>query len=172
MHLQDQDTVRGWITLKRYCEVSGDSRQAVHLRVRAGKWQRGVHFTVPDGSGAWVNIPAVINWLREGLDLPALLDTAAGEIAVPPPAMEEPVAVVVEAKPTYTVYVPELMQDDETAAPVFANLTGMDMSGTVLGPHTKMAGRARQFDTAELCQDWCDTQNEMYVPKKVTLEYV
>ena len=56
-----------WVRLNRYCEMSGDTPDAVNCRLRNGHWIRGVHTKVPEGSASiWVNLKAVEDW-AEGL---------------------------------------------------------------------------------------------------------
>lgn len=59
------DMLGGWITLARYVELSGETRDAVHMRVHRKVWQVGVHYIAPPGCGAWVNAAAVGRWLEE-----------------------------------------------------------------------------------------------------------
>ena len=52
-----------WIKLSKYCELSGETHDAVEKRLRTGKWLRGVHARQPDGSAElWVNLRAVEDW--------------------------------------------------------------------------------------------------------------
>ena len=52
-----------WIKLSKYCEVSGETRDAVEKRLRSGKWLRGIHARQPDGSAElWINLRAVEDW--------------------------------------------------------------------------------------------------------------
>lgn len=52
-----------WVKLKRYCELSGDTSDAVHAKRRKGVFVDGVHCKVgPDGN-LWVNIAAVEQWI-------------------------------------------------------------------------------------------------------------
>ena len=54
----------GGVSLSKYCELTGDTVQAVKNRVRAGIWRRGVHVTHPTGSRElWVNLAAHRAWL-------------------------------------------------------------------------------------------------------------
>lgn len=55
-----------WIRLAKYCELSGDSSDAVHARRRKRQWTDGLHCRVgPDGN-LWVNPEEVNKWV-EGL---------------------------------------------------------------------------------------------------------
>lgn len=55
-----------WIRLAKYCELSGDSSDAVHARRRKRQWIDGLHCRVgPDGN-LWVNPEEVNKWV-EGL---------------------------------------------------------------------------------------------------------
>lgn len=54
-----------WIKLSKYCELSGETRDAVDSRLRTGKWLRDVHARKPDGSAElWVNLRAVEDWVE------------------------------------------------------------------------------------------------------------
>ena len=55
-----------WVRLAKYCELSGDSSDAVHARRRKRQWTDGLHCRVgPDGN-LWVNPEEVNKWV-EGL---------------------------------------------------------------------------------------------------------
>ena len=52
-----------WVRMKRYCELSGDTPDAVDCRLRAGHWLKDVHARRPAGSKElWVNLDAVNDW--------------------------------------------------------------------------------------------------------------
>lgn len=52
-----------WVRLNRYCELSGETADAVEKRLRSGHWLRDVHARVPQGSNSlWVNLDAVEDW--------------------------------------------------------------------------------------------------------------
>ncbi|WP_426391922.1 hypothetical protein [Variovorax sp. R-27] len=52
-----------WIPMSRYCELFGETADAVDKRVRSGHWLRDVHVRHPDGSKqSWVNVRAVNDW--------------------------------------------------------------------------------------------------------------
>ncbi len=54
-----------WIRLKRYCEVSGETPDAVHKRLQRGIWLKDVHVRRPEGSSElWVNVEAQRDWVE------------------------------------------------------------------------------------------------------------
>lgn len=53
-----------WIRLARYCEITGDTPDAVHARRRKRQWLDGQQCQVgPDGN-LWVNPAAVNRWVE------------------------------------------------------------------------------------------------------------
>ena len=67
-----------WVTLHKYCELSGETQQAVYAKRKKSMWLEGVHSTLgPDGK-VWVNIKEVEKWVQQSLkqsrsgNLPAL----------------------------------------------------------------------------------------------------
>ena len=172
----NNDSIHGWITLARYCEISGETRAAVHTRVSDGHWQRGKHYVAPDGGAAWVNTDAIRDWIVG--DTAAPVPDPAGVIARSVAELLPEAVEVVRPKATFVAYVPELLQEDEMATPLYANLTGMDMAvegttGLVLGPLTAVPRSARQFVTEKDCEEWCAKQTEaVYFCASVVLPYV
>lgn len=52
-----------WVKLTKYCELSGDTADAVNKRLRTGAWLRDIHARVPEGSAEkWVNLKAIEDW--------------------------------------------------------------------------------------------------------------
>lgn len=52
-----------WVRLSKYCELSGETPDAVSGRLRTGKWLRDIHARQPEGSSElWVNLRAVNDW--------------------------------------------------------------------------------------------------------------
>lgn len=52
-----------WVNSSRYCELTGDTVDAINGRLRAGIWVRDVHARRPEGSKQlWVNLTAVNDW--------------------------------------------------------------------------------------------------------------
>lgn len=55
-----------WVKLKRYCELTGDTSNAVHARRQKGVWLDDKHTKLaPDGK-LWVNIEETEKWVEHG----------------------------------------------------------------------------------------------------------
>ncbi len=50
------------VNLKKWCELTGETKQAVYQRLSAGKWIVGIHVTKPDNR-IWVNYREAQKWL-------------------------------------------------------------------------------------------------------------
>lgn len=51
---------------KKYCEISGDTSNAVHAKRKRGMWLDGVQCKVgPDGN-IWINLVEVERWVENG----------------------------------------------------------------------------------------------------------
>lgn len=58
--------IMNWVKLKRYCEISGDTSNAVHAKRKRGMWLDGVQCKVgPDGN-IWINLVEVERWVENG----------------------------------------------------------------------------------------------------------
>jgi hypothetical protein len=54
-----------WVRLKRYCELTGDTPDAVHARRKRGIWIDGVQCKLgPDGH-IWINLEGVDQWIEQ-----------------------------------------------------------------------------------------------------------
>jgi hypothetical protein len=51
------------ITLRRYCDNTGETAQAVHDRRRKGEWVDGKHCHMKRGR-LWIDVPGIANWVR------------------------------------------------------------------------------------------------------------
>jgi hypothetical protein len=51
------------ITLRRYCDITGETAQAVHDRRRKGEWVDGKHCHMKRGR-LWIDVPGIANWVR------------------------------------------------------------------------------------------------------------
>lgn len=55
-----------YVLLRRYCQLTGDTPQAVYDRRRRGQWIDGLHCRVVGARRLWINLPAVQAWVRDG----------------------------------------------------------------------------------------------------------
>lgn len=55
-----------WVKLKKYCELSGDTPDAVHAKRRKGQFVDGVHCRIADDGNLWINTEAVERWVEQG----------------------------------------------------------------------------------------------------------
>ena len=53
-----------WIRLKKYCEISGDTADAVRWRRKSGVWADGKHSKLGPDKKIWVNIKEVEKWVQ------------------------------------------------------------------------------------------------------------
>jgi hypothetical protein len=60
-----------WVRLHYYCELTGETRSAVHNRRYCGQWRDGVHTIVDPSRRVWVNLDAAEDWLTTGHPLEA-----------------------------------------------------------------------------------------------------
>jgi hypothetical protein len=51
------------ITLRRYCEITGETAQAVHDRRRKGDWVDGKHCYMKRRR-LWIDVSGVATWVR------------------------------------------------------------------------------------------------------------
>lgn len=55
-----------WVKLKKYCETSGDTANAVYAKRKKGAWLDGIHCKLgPDGN-LWINLAEVDKWVENG----------------------------------------------------------------------------------------------------------
>lgn len=164
------ETLNGWVTLSRYCEITGETRQAVHVRVTTGRWQRGVHYSRPDGGNAWINVHAVLQWVQNMT--PPVVELPA-EPTPPPVATAPDLGEIAVAKPAPATFKTWLAEDMAQEG-VYANSVGMDMPAVngSLGPTTKEPASAKQFLTHSDCFKWCEANTEIaFMPIEVELTY-
>jgi hypothetical protein len=59
-----------WIKVSRYCEITGDTPDAVYAKKRRRLWAEGVHFKkAPDGC-LWINTEEVERWVEQSQPCP------------------------------------------------------------------------------------------------------
>jgi hypothetical protein len=55
-----------WVKLKKYCQDSGDTSNAVHAKRKRGIWLDGVQCKIgPDGN-IWINVVEIEKWVEYG----------------------------------------------------------------------------------------------------------
>jgi hypothetical protein len=53
-----------WVTVKKYCEMSGDTTKAVYIRRSKGVWAEGVHAKKIPGMGVMINLEEINKWIE------------------------------------------------------------------------------------------------------------
>ena len=56
----------GWVKLKHYCALTGETSDGVHSKRRAGHFIDGVHTKIADDGNLWVNLEAAQKWVIQG----------------------------------------------------------------------------------------------------------
>lgn len=54
-----------WVKLGKYCELTGDTKEAVYQKRHKGIWRDGLHCKIADDGAMWVNTEAVDQWVSE-----------------------------------------------------------------------------------------------------------
>lgn len=55
-----------WVKLKKYCQDTGDTTNAVHAKRKRGMWLDGIQCKIgPDGN-IWINLIEVERWVENG----------------------------------------------------------------------------------------------------------
>jgi hypothetical protein len=52
------------VRLRKYCELTGDTANAVHARRKKGQWADGIHGTIGPDNKLWVDIREVQKWVQ------------------------------------------------------------------------------------------------------------
>ena len=63
---REAETAPAIVKLTRYCELTGDTPDAVHMRRRRGEWVDGRHCYLIGGRRLWIDLTEVNAWLRNG----------------------------------------------------------------------------------------------------------
>lgn len=53
-----------WVTVKKYCEVTGDSPKAIYARRSKGIWIDGKHAKKVPGLGVVINVEEINRWIE------------------------------------------------------------------------------------------------------------
>lgn len=62
---QGHDSFVG-VTLKRYCEITGETAPAVRSRIQRGDWAEGLHYYRDPHNHIWIIPQGVNQWLKSG----------------------------------------------------------------------------------------------------------
>ena len=60
--MKEQD---GWIRIEDWCLRYDERKNTVHKRVTDGAWERGIHYSAPDGGDGFVHEARARTWLEE-----------------------------------------------------------------------------------------------------------
>ena len=55
-----------WVKLKKYCELSGETSDAVHSKRKKGQFIDDIHCKIAGDGNLWVNTEAVEKWVEQG----------------------------------------------------------------------------------------------------------
>ncbi len=55
-----------WVTVKRYCELSGETEKAVEGKRSTGHWIKGVHWVLSPDNRVRINLEKVEEWVVNG----------------------------------------------------------------------------------------------------------
>lgn len=54
------------VTLKRYCEITGETPAAVRAKIQRGEWAEGLHYFRDPYKHIWIIPEGVNQWLKNG----------------------------------------------------------------------------------------------------------
>lgn len=60
--------MQGWVPQAVYEEVYREKPTAIRMRIKLGKWKKGVHYSDPQGGTRWLCVPAILDWIKGGSD--------------------------------------------------------------------------------------------------------
>ena len=55
-----------WVTVKRYCELSGETEKAVESKRQTEHWIKGVHWVLSPDNRVRINLEKVEEWVVNG----------------------------------------------------------------------------------------------------------
>jgi len=56
-----------WVKLRKYCELSGDTKDAVNAKRKNGLWAEGVQWRKAPDNKIWINLEAIDKWVEKSL---------------------------------------------------------------------------------------------------------
>jgi len=66
MNETNQNYTLKWVKLKKYCQISGDTPDAVHAKRRKGTWLDDVHCKIAPDGNLWINLVEIEKWVESG----------------------------------------------------------------------------------------------------------
>ena len=55
-----------WVTVKRFCELSGETEKAVEGKRQTGHWIKGIHWVLSPDNRVRINLEKVEEWVVNG----------------------------------------------------------------------------------------------------------
>lgn len=55
-----------WVKLKKYCELKGETTDAVHGKRKTGLWIDGLQCKIAEDGNLWVDLDMVDEWVELG----------------------------------------------------------------------------------------------------------
>ena len=55
-----------WVSLKKYCVLTGEIPGGVITRMKTGGWAKGIHYTIGPDRRRWVNLKEAQKWVEHG----------------------------------------------------------------------------------------------------------
>lgn len=58
-------TAMKWVKINKYCELSGDTPDAIYAKNRRKIWTEGVHYKKAADGCLWINLEEVDKWVEQ-----------------------------------------------------------------------------------------------------------
>lgn len=60
------EMMEGWIPLRTYLKYyPTETKIGIETRLKRGVWQRGIHYKIPSRGSPWVNLKAIVQWIKD-----------------------------------------------------------------------------------------------------------
>lgn len=54
-----------WVKAERYCQLTGETMEAIYGHIREGEWAAGKHYKRTGQRTLWINIKEAQEWIRK-----------------------------------------------------------------------------------------------------------
>lgn len=54
-----------WVRAEKYCQITGESMEAIYSHIRDGDWAAGKHYKRTGPRTLWINIKEAQEWVRK-----------------------------------------------------------------------------------------------------------